>query len=100
VKECVSGPTVFAQTPSVNTNGMKASDKYTLKFYASSHELLRPSVLIMLPTAVAHHVTRHNTPIHSILWTALQLSISQNALGTLPGNGTVMPKRVGATIHN
>jgi hypothetical protein len=48
----------------------------------------------------AHHVTRHNTPIHSILSTAPQLSISQKALGTLPEDGNVMPKHVGATIHN
>jgi hypothetical protein len=32
--------------------------------------------------------------------TALQLSISQKALGTLPEDGNVMPKHVGATIHN
>src|SRR5215475_4443453 len=43
----------------------------------------------------AHHVTRHN-----ILSTAPQLSISQKALGTLPEDGNVMPKHVGATIHN
>jgi heterodisulfide reductase subunit B len=49
---------------------------------------------------VAHHVTRHNTPIHNILSTAPQLSISQKALGTLPEDGNVMPKHVGATIHN
>jgi hypothetical protein len=42
-----------------------------------------------------HHVTRHNTPIHNILWTAPQLIISQKALGTLPEDGNVMPKRVG-----
>jgi hypothetical protein len=48
----------------------------------------------------AHHVTRHNTPIHNILSTALQLSTSQKALGTLPEDGNVMPKHVGATIHN
>jgi hypothetical protein len=47
-----------------------------------------------------HHVTRNNTPIHNILSTAPQLSISQKALGTLPEDGTVMPKHVGATIHN
>jgi hypothetical protein len=47
-----------------------------------------------------HHVTRHNTPIHNILSTAPQLSISQKALGTLPKDGNVMPKHVGATIHN
>jgi hypothetical protein len=47
-----------------------------------------------------HHVTRHNTPIHNILSTAPQLSTSQKALGTLPEDGNVMPKHVGATIHN
>jgi hypothetical protein len=47
-----------------------------------------------------HHVTRHNTPIHNILSTAPQLSISQKALETLPEDGNVMPKHVGATIHD
>jgi hypothetical protein len=28
------------------------------------------------------------------------LSISQKTLGTLPEDGNVMPKHVGATIHN
>jgi hypothetical protein len=46
------------------------------------------------------HVTRNNTLIHNILSTALQLSISQKALGTLPEDGNVMSKHVGATIHN
>jgi hypothetical protein len=46
------------------------------------------------------HVTRHNTPIHNILSTAPQLSISQKTLGNLPEDGNVMPKPVGATIHN
>jgi hypothetical protein len=46
------------------------------------------------------HVTRYNTPIHYILSTAPQLKISQKALGTLPEDGNVMPKYVGATIHN
>jgi hypothetical protein len=40
------------------------------------------------------------TPIHNILLTAPQLIISQQALGTLPEDGNVMPKHVGATIHN
>ena len=48
----------------------------------------------------AHHVTRHNTPIHNILSTAPQLSVSQKALGTLHEDGNVMPKHVGTTIHN
>jgi hypothetical protein len=47
----------------------------------------------------AHHVTRLNTPIHTMLSTAPQLSISQEELGTLPEDGNVMPKHVGATIH-
>jgi hypothetical protein len=48
----------------------------------------------------AHHVTRNNTPIHNILLTAPQLSFSQKTLGTLPEDGNVMLKDVGATIHN
>jgi hypothetical protein len=44
--------------------------------------------------------TRHNTPIHNILSTAPQFSISQKALGTLPEDVNVMLKHVGATIHN
>jgi hypothetical protein len=47
-----------------------------------------------------HHVTKHKNPIHNILSTAPQLNISQKALGTLPEYGNVMPKHVGATIHN
>jgi hypothetical protein len=46
------------------------------------------------------HANRHNTPIHNIQLTALQMSISQKALATLPDDGNVMPKHVGATIHN
>jgi hypothetical protein len=45
-------------------------------------------------------VTIYNTPIHNILSAVPQLSISQKALGTLPEDGNVMPKHVGATIHN
>ena len=48
----------------------------------------------------AHHVTRHNTPIHNILSTASQLSASQKALETLPEDGNVMPKHAEATIYN
>ena len=42
----------------------------------------------------AHYVTRHNTPIHNILSTAPQLSISQKALGTLPEDSNVVDGRV------
>jgi hypothetical protein len=45
-------------------------------------------------------VSTHNTPIHNILSTAPQLGISQKALQTLPEDGNVMPKHVGATIHD
>jgi hypothetical protein len=60
---------------------------------------------IILPSSgsvpsATHHATKHNTPIHNILSTAPQLSISQKVLGTLPEDGNVMPKNVGATIHN
>jgi hypothetical protein len=47
-----------------------------------------------------HHVTKPNTPIHNVLSTAPQLSFSQKTLGTLPEDGNVMPKLVGATIQN
>jgi hypothetical protein len=61
---------------------------------------LVPSERCSIEDAHAHHVTRHNTPIHNILSTAPQLSISQKALGTLHEDGNVMPKHVGATIRN
>src|SRR5215475_459808 len=41
-----------------------------------------------------------NMPIYNILSTAPQLSIFQKALRTLPEDGNVMPKHVGAAIHN
>jgi hypothetical protein len=46
-----------------------------------------------------HHVTRDNTPIHNILSTASQFSISQKAVGMLPEDGNVMPKHVGELIN-
>jgi hypothetical protein len=48
---------------------------------------------------VSSYVVRE-TPVHNILSTDPQLSISQKALGTLPKDGNVMPKHVGATIDN
>jgi hypothetical protein len=54
----------------------------------------------MFRQIATHNVTKHNTPIHNILSTAPQLSISQKALVTLPEDGNVMPKHVGATIRN
>jgi hypothetical protein len=58
------------------------------------------ATIIQYSQIATHHVTKHNTPILNILSTAPQLSISQTALGTLPEDDNVMPKHVGATIHN
>jgi hypothetical protein len=54
----------------------------------------------MFRQIATYRVTKHNTPIHNILWTAPQLSISRKTLGTLPEDGNAMPKHVGATLHN
>jgi hypothetical protein len=56
--------------------------------------------IVIFKERETHHVTRHNTPIHNILSTAPQLSVSQKALGTLPEDDNVMPKHAGATTHN
>jgi hypothetical protein len=56
--------------------------------------------VVSTDVVLTHHVTRHNTPIHNILSTTPQLSISLKALGTLHEDGNVMPKHVGAAIHN
>jgi hypothetical protein len=57
-------------------------------------------MLLCLVTWCTHHVTKHNTPIHNILSTVPQLSISQKTLGTPPEDGDVLPINVGAVIHN
>jgi hypothetical protein len=64
--------------------------------------IIGASIVQLFPVSeiVTHHVTRHNTPIHNILSTAPQLSISHKTLGTLPEDDNVMPKHVGATVHN
>jgi hypothetical protein len=63
-------------------------------------QLINVYGLFVSTGVVTHHASRHNTPIHNILSTAPQLSISEKALGTLPEDGNVMPKYVGPTIHN
>jgi hypothetical protein len=45
-------------------------------------------------------VSSDAVPIHNILSTTPQLSISQKARGTLPEDGNAMPKHVGATVHS
>jgi hypothetical protein len=47
----------------------------------------------------AHHVTRHNTPIHNIIWTASTEHLSEDTRKA-PEEGNVMSKHVATTIHN
>jgi hypothetical protein len=70
---------------------------YIAIFRERSYCLLRDA---KLRSSRYNIVDRHNTSIHNILSTAPQLSISQKAVGTLPEGGNVMPKHVGATVHN
>jgi hypothetical protein len=63
-------------------------------------EMCAPFLFVSSDVVLTYHVTIHNTPIHNILSTAPQLSISQKAVGTLPEDGNVMPKHIGATLHN
>jgi hypothetical protein len=56
---------------------------------------------ITLPSSGSlDHITTHNTPIHNMLSTAPQLSLSQKALGMLPEDGNAKPQHVVAAIHN
>jgi hypothetical protein len=61
-------------------------------------EILRIGVLCLV-TWCTLQATRHNAPIHNILSTDPQLSVSQKALGSLPVDGNVMLKHVSATIY-
>jgi hypothetical protein len=74
------------------------TNKYTN--YSFSLLIMYGSSYMTRHYIAVHNATRHNTPIHYILSTAPQLSISQKILGTIPEDGNVMPKHVGATIHN
>jgi hypothetical protein len=49
---------------------------------------------------VSSEVCAGRSPIHNILSTVPQMSISQKALGNLPEDGNLMPKHVGDTIYN
>src|SRR5215467_10873232 len=57
-------------------------------------------VLCLVTWCAERTTSLDNMPIYIILSTAPLLSISQKALGTLPEDGNLMPKHVGATIHN
>jgi hypothetical protein len=56
--------------------------------------LLRDAQLFDAP----RHETQNDHPPKSI--DCSTINTSQKALGTLPEDGNVMPKHVGATIHN
>jgi hypothetical protein len=83
-----------------------ASSGYRAEFHEGCYQKhanplnYRTSILDISGYDAEFHVTRHNMPIHNILLTAPQLNISQKALGTLPEDGNVITKDVGATIHN
>jgi hypothetical protein len=49
---------------------------------------------------VSSDLVRGDLRAQNILPRPPQLSITQTALGTLPQDGNVMPKYVGATINN
>jgi hypothetical protein len=51
--------------------------------------------ILWMGVFVSSDVVR-DAPIHNILSTAPQLSISQKAIETLPEDGNVIPKHVGA----
>jgi hypothetical protein len=79
-------------TPELNLSSQRCLTRFfTWDFASCTVHFVNIRVKNQIAT---HHVTRHNTPIHNILSTAPQLSISQKALGTLHEDGSVMPKHV------
>jgi hypothetical protein len=66
----------------------------------SSSYMIRHYIGAWRSQIATQHVTRHNTSIYNSLSTVPLLSISHKTLGTLPKDGNVMPKHVGATTHN
>jgi hypothetical protein len=79
---------MYAQKPNKYTN------------YSFSFLIMYGSSYMFRHYIATQQATKHNKPIHNILSTAPQLSISQKALDTLPEDGNLMPKHVGATIHD
>ena len=63
-------------------------------YYMFRHNI---AIFTCAPRTTSLDTTRH---IHNILSTSPRLSIFQKALGTFPEDDNVMPKHVGATIHN
>jgi hypothetical protein len=62
---------------------------YMFRYYIVDGRVVSSDVVL------THHFTRQNTPIHNLLSTDPQWSISQKALGTLPEDDNVMPKHAG-----
>jgi hypothetical protein len=60
--------------------------------------LLMSCVCVYVCVYIYMRTTSLDTTCQSAIF--YQLSISQKALGTLPEDGNIMPKHVGATIHN
>jgi hypothetical protein len=67
----------------VKTNKCTNYSFELLIMYGSSYTFRHYIAILRKPRIATHHATIHNTPIHNILLTAPQLSISQKALGTL-----------------
>jgi hypothetical protein len=74
--------------------------KYEMCAIVSNGLNILSTEYIHLQSYFLEMVDRNNTPIHNILSTAPQFSISQKALGTLPKDGNIMSKHAAATIHN
>jgi hypothetical protein len=62
--------------------------------------LLLESRISLIYACKTNKYTNYSFSLLIIILTAPQLSISHKALETLPEDGNVMPKHVGATIHN
>jgi hypothetical protein len=95
---CMVDPTCFGITSP--SSGSAPSTIWEMLNWGAVDRILWMGVLCLVTRCVAIHATRHNTPIHSILSTVPQLNISQKTLRTLTEDDKVMPKHVGATIHN
>jgi hypothetical protein len=93
VTSSILGPNIRSSTSFSNTPSL------SILYWEAVERILWMGVLFLV-TWCKHHASRHNTPIHNILSTGRQLSISQKALGKLPEDGNVVPKHVGDTIHN
>jgi hypothetical protein len=88
---CMVAPTCFGL--SLPSSGRIPSAFWELLIWGAVDRMLWMGVLCLVTWCVAisnHHALR----------TAPHLNISQKTLGTLPEDGIVMPKHVGAPIHN